>query len=158
MSTHRRHAVDPLAEPRNGREQEQEDGRDAEQVAVRLEHAVVVPQRDQRGGEDPEADQDPERLASPVVGIEPVVQCQAERREHGREREQRAVRVRRGPSHDDVSRQIQARGRRCSIADRAGGDLGLPGDRDARERGPGDQAGDEDAAELPVPRGHRTAR
>ena len=116
-----------------------------------------MPQRDQRRGEDPEADQDPERLAPPVVGVEPVVQRQAERREHGGEREQRAVRVRRSAAHDDVSRQIEGE-EDGSIADRTRGDLGLACDRDAGERGTGDHTGDEDAAELPVPRGHRTAR
>ena len=151
------HAVDSLAEPRNGREQEEEDRRDSEQVAVRLEHAVVVAQRDQRRREDADADQDPERLAPAVVGVEPVVDAKAERREHRGERKQRTVGVRRRPPHDDVRRQIEAE-EDGSVADRARRDLGLAGDRDARERGSGDHAGDEDAAELPVPRRHRTAR
>jgi hypothetical protein len=42
------HAVDAFAEPRNGRKQEEPDCRDAEEVAVRLEDAVVVAQHDER--------------------------------------------------------------------------------------------------------------
>ena len=41
-------AVDGLADPGQARQEEQCDRAEAEEVLVRLEHAVVVPQADQR--------------------------------------------------------------------------------------------------------------
>ena len=61
-------AVDGRAEPGQARQEEQHDRADAEEVLVRLEHAVVAAQPDQRGGEERDADHDPEALLERVVG------------------------------------------------------------------------------------------
>ena len=54
------------------RQEEQHDRADAEQVLVRLEHAVVAAEPDQRGAEEGDADHDPEALLEGVGRIEPV--------------------------------------------------------------------------------------
>ena len=61
-----------VADPGQPRQEEQHDRADAEEVLVLLEHAVVAAQPDQRGGEERDADHDPEPLPERVGRVEAV--------------------------------------------------------------------------------------
>ena len=101
-------AVDGVAEPR---QQQQDDPRERDAVAVALEHAVVLAQRDDRRREEDEPDDEPLRLLAREVLVEAVEHHEAEAREHRDEREEVRVGVRQRHPQDDVRGQAERRGR-----------------------------------------------
>ena len=65
-------AVDGRPEPGQPRQEEQHDRADPEEVLVRLEHAVVAAQAEERQREERDADHDPEALLERVARAEAV--------------------------------------------------------------------------------------
>ena len=127
---------------------------DAEQVAVRLEDAVVVPEPDQRPAEGRDADQHPHRLSAAVVGVEAVDVMTPNA-------VSTAVSGSSAPSaygtvtpHDDVRDDVEAEEERA-VGERVRGDLGVARERDGRERHARDETGDHEPEELPRPGVHR---
>ena len=101
-----------------------------------------------------DADGDPDRLPAAVLGVEAVDRDDPEHREHGGEREERAVGVRHRPPYDDVRDEVEGEEERAP-RDRARRDLGVAGDRDARERDAREQRRDDQPGELAAARTHR---
>ena len=95
-------AVDPLPEPGDGRQHQQHDRRDAEDVLVALEDAVVEAQPDEHERERGDADRDPDELPAPVLGVEAVDEREPDRAEERGEREQRRIGVGDGHARDEV--------------------------------------------------------
>src|SRR4249919_1682068 len=147
-------AVHLLADSGNRREEQQPHGGDAEEVAVRLEDAVVVPEPDERRDERRDSDGDPDGLARPVLAVEAVDRSEPERRQDRGQRQQHAVRVRDGPAHDDVRDEVE-REEQNAPRHGASGHLGAPRQRDARERDARQQRGDDESGELAAPCVHR---
>ena len=154
MSTHRRTPFTRSPMPGNRGQEQQADACDAEEVAVRLEDAVVVAEPDQRPAERRDADGDPERLPAAVVGVEAVDRREPERGQHGGQREERAVRVRNGSPHHDVGGEVEPEEERAP-GERARRDLRVAGDRDARERDASEEPGDDEPGELAAAGAHR---
>ena len=147
-------AVHRLADPRQARQEQQRDRPDAEEVLVRLEHAVVASQRDQRDRECRDADHHPEALLERVVRPEPVDLGQADRGQEAGHRQQVRVGVRHGDARDDVRGQVE-RDEERGVGERAPPDHGLARDVDAREAEAGQGPDRGQVSELPVSLGHR---
>jgi hypothetical protein len=147
-------SVHPLSEPRYRREQQQDHGRDPEEVAIRLQYAVVVAERNERSGQDGHADAHPQRLAASVVGVEAVVQRKPETGEHGGEREQSRVRVRDRAPDDDVGGEVEPE-EEGAVRRRARLDLCVTRDRHRGERDPRDHPRDDEPEELAIACGQR---
>jgi hypothetical protein len=146
-------AVDRLAEDGRGREREQQERADAEEVLVALEHAVVVAEGEHRPRERADAHDDPEALTERVVRVQPVDQRQADRGEERHHRQQVRVGVGHREARDHVRDDVEAEEEE-RVGQRAGRDLRLVRDVDAREADAGDQPDDDEIEELAVPRGH----
>ena len=148
-------AVDPLPQPRDGREHQEHDRRDPEDVLVPLEDPVVVAQPDEHEGEDRDADGDPDELAAPVLRLEAVDEREPDRADQRGEREQRRVGVGHRPARHEVGDEEdpgQDTGpRQPAVVDRR--QIGQPG---ARERGGRDEPGEDEREQLAVPGAHRS--
>ena len=140
----------------SARQEEQAERRDPEDVLVALEDAVVVPQPEERRGEDADADHDPEPLAERVARAEPVDLRHADRRQERRHRQQVRVGERHGHARDDVRDEIEAE-EEGGVAERAGRDLRLERDVDRGEADRRQQADREQCGELAVAEGHRVS-
>ena len=148
------HAVHALSHTGHGRQEEQRDGGDPEQVAVRLEDAVVVPEHDERHAEGRDTDGHPNGLSAAVRRVETVDRHDAEGGENGGQREERAVGVRDRPSDDDVGDQVQREEERAP-RDGACRDLGVSCHRDARQSDSREQRRDDQPGELAAAMAHR---
>ena len=102
--------VSPM--PGRQRQEEQQDRRDAEDVLVALEHAVVVAQPEERRGEHADADHDPDPLPERVARAEPVDLRHPDRRQERRHRQQVRIGERHGQARDEVRDEVERRRRR----------------------------------------------
>ena len=141
--------VHRLADAGEERHEQEADRTEAEEVLVVLQPPVVLAQKDERRREDRDADDDPERLQSAVLGIEASDRRQADGRHQRGEGEKTSVCVGNRPSNDHVGTQVEG-GEHGSVPRRSVRDL----DRHRRERGPRDPGGDEERRELAIARGH----
>ena len=149
-------AVDRLADHGQARQEDQPERRDAEDVLVALEHAVVPVQPEERRREGGDADHDPEPLPEGVARPEPVDLRHADRREERRHRQQVRVGERHGHARDDVRDEVEAE-EEDGVAERAARDLRLERDVDGGEADRRQHADREECRQLTVAKGHRNS-
>ena len=147
-------SVDRLPDARRERQEEEHDREDAEDVLVALEHAVVVPQPEERRCEGADADHDPDSLPQRARRAEAVDLCQPDRGEQRGHRQEVRIGERHGEPRDDVGDEVEGEEER-GVAERAGRDVRLERDVDAREADRGEDSDGEEGDELAVPETQR---
>ena len=142
-------AVDLRADPGDARQEEQEQPAEHDQVAVALEHEVVLEEDDRRHEQD-QPDDEPVGLIAGEGLVDPVEHHQPDGGQQRDEREQVGVGVGEPDAQEDV--RAEADGEEVGAEDQAGiGELVAADDEDRGEAGD-QQAGDRDQPEqLPVP-------
>ena len=148
-------AVDRLADHGQARQEDEDERRDAEDVLVALEDAIVGAEPEERRGEDADADHDPEPLPERFVRPEPVDLGDADRREERCHRQQVRIGERHGQPRDDVRDEVEAE-EEDGVAERAARDLRLERDVHGGEADRGQRADREECGQLTVAKGHRT--
>jgi hypothetical protein len=131
-----RRAVDRPPDEGQGRQDEEDDRRDAQQVLEVVEDAVVAEEEDERD-EDADADDDPEALPEGEARLDPVDLGEAERAQEPGERQEVRVGVRQADAQGEVRRdeegeeeaRVGERGRRDDVLARDV-DRGEPRDRE----------------------------
>ena len=149
-------AVDLRADPGQARQQQHPDPDRGDGVAVALQHAVVA-QQDDRGGEEPQPDDEPLRLLAGQLLVDAVDHHQAEAGQDGEEREQVGVGVGQREAQHHVRRQAQAEEDR-PVGQRDVVDDVVALDEDGREARRQQQRRRHERQQLAVARtGHRAA-
>ena len=124
-------AVDLRADPRHARQEEQDQARRGDRVAVALEHAQVAQQQDGRR-EQRQADHEPLRLLARQLLVDAVDDDEPEARQHGDQREHVRVGVRQREAQEQVAREAEAEEPQAVGQRDVGDDLRLL-DEDRRE-------------------------
>ena len=150
-------AVDLLADPRDAREQQEQDARGRDDVAIALEHPHVLAQRDDRAREDDEPHDEPLRLLAGEVLVEPVEHHEPEARERRDEREEVRVGVRERHAHDEVRDEAQAEEQPAVGQRRVREDV-VALHEHRREARCDQQGGGDEGEELAIALGHRAVR
>ena len=100
-------AVHLFADARQPRHEQEREAGGGDRVAVALEHAVVAQEHDRRH-EQQQADDEPLRLLARELLVDAVDHHQAERGEHGREREQVRIGVGQASADEQVREDAAA--------------------------------------------------